>query len=247
MNRIFKSVLVGVAAASMALIGTGAATASQVSSGKAAPEIIGGTKSADRPSAVQLVFKQGGAYRGCTGTAIAASWVLTAKHCIDSVSDMTVYYSTSSTNRGPAIKADRLYPAPQGDVALLHLATPKPLADGYPVVASGRTPTANTKGIIYGFGLRANSVASDGLYQANVTVTGPGVDGYNAPAFSIKGDNGASNVGDSGGPLFIGGTIAGVLSVGDVSNPGADIHAKSRYTNATTTVIRNWIKTTSGA
>ncbi|WP_394941110.1 S1 family peptidase [Psychromicrobium sp. YIM B11713] len=245
MNKIFKSALVGVAAATLALVGTGAATAAPV--GGAAPEIIGGTKSAPTPSAVQLVFTQDGKSYKCTGTAIAASWVITAKHCIDRVTDMSVYYSNSTANRGTAIKADRLVPSPKGDIALIHLATPKPLANGYPVVATGRTPTANTKGVIFGFGNRANSVASDGLYQANVTVVEASFDGFNGPAFRIKGDNGSSNVGDSGGPLFIGGTIAGIGSISEVGNPGADIHAISRYANATTPEVRPWIKNTSGA
>ncbi|WP_394941109.1 S1 family peptidase [Psychromicrobium sp. YIM B11713] len=246
MNKIFTSALVGVAAAALALVGTGAATASPVSS-KAAPEIIGGTKSAVTPSAVQLIFKQGGEIRSCSGTAIAASWVLTARHCTEGASDMGVYYPTSSGNPGPGIKGDRSYPAPQGDISLIHLATPKPLANGYPVVASGRTPVANTKGIIFGYGQRGNSVPSDSLYQANVTVTSATTDAYNGPAFRVRGDNGISTIGDSGGALFIGGTITGVSSMGDTANANADIHATSRYGNPTTPVVRNWIKNTSGA
>ncbi|WP_394941108.1 S1 family peptidase [Psychromicrobium sp. YIM B11713] len=243
MNKIFKSVLISVAAATLALTGTGAAIASPVSSGKAAPEIIGGTKSPATPWAVQLLYTQHGDTFVCTGIAIAASWVLTADHCVSGSTGMTAYYSNSTTNRGTGITADKLYNSPQGDVALIHLSKPKPLSS-YPVVAQSYVTKAGDKGTIYGYGLRANAVLSDGLYQANVTVTGVDSDAFNGPAIHVKGDNGGANSGDSGGPLFIGGKVVGVGSSADVANPGSDIHTGTKYSNLTP--ARQWIKNTSG-
>ncbi|WP_394941106.1 S1 family peptidase [Psychromicrobium sp. YIM B11713] len=244
MHKIFTSVLAGVITASVALIGASSAPAAPLVSQSAAPEIIGGTKSPATPWAVQLVYKQAdGKTYSCTGIAIAASWVLTADHCVSDSVGMTAYYSNSTSNLGTGITADKLYNSPQGDVALVHLSKPKPLSS-YPVVAQSYVTKAGDKGTIYGYGKRANGAASDGLYQANNTVTGVGIDLFSAPAIHVKGDNGAANAGDSGGPLFIGGKIVGILSLGDVANPGADIHAGAEYTNVTP--IRQWIKNTSG-
>ncbi|WP_394941111.1 S1 family peptidase [Psychromicrobium sp. YIM B11713] len=244
MNRIFKSILVGVAAAGLALIGTGAATASPVSSSKAAPEIIGGTKSPATPWAVQILYKVGSTTNTCTGSAITASWVLTASHCVSGVTGITVYYSNSTANRGPGIAVDKIYTPTKGDVALIHLSTAKPLS-AYPTVAQSYVNKVNDQGTILGYGARYNSVATDGLYQANVVVIGTSTDVYNGPADRVRGDNGAAAPGDSGGPLFIGGKIVGVCSSADTSTPPTtNIHGVTRYSNLTS--VRQWIKNVAG-
>lgn len=245
MNKIFKSVLVGAAAASMAFLGTGAASAAPVAGGGATPDIVGGTKAPATPWAVQLVFQvkgQSGSY-GCTGEAIAADWVLTANHCIENISAMNVYYSNSTTNRGTAIKADKWSTSGKGDVALVHLSSSKDLGS-YPALADSYTAKSGDAGKIMGYGKRANAVNADGLYQANVSVLGKSTDAYNGTAVHIKGVDGAANHGDSGGPLIIGGKIVGVCSTGDDQDPGANTQAGSNYANLTAS--RSWIKSTSG-
>ncbi|AJT41823.1 S1 family peptidase [Psychromicrobium lacuslunae] len=239
MNKIFKSVLVSVGVAAMAFFGSGAANAAIAP----APEIVGGTQASATPWEVQLVFQQGSGTYGCTGEAISASWILTAQHCIDGISWMDVYYSNSTTSMGTPIAADNVYGSPYGDVALVHLSSSHSLSS-YPALASSYTPVAGATGTIMGYGLRANQVQSTGLYQANVSVLGSSTDAYGGAAVHIKGVNGASNHGDSGGPLIIGGKIVGVCSTGDSADPGADIHAGSNYANLTAS--RSWIKSTSG-
>ncbi len=243
MNKIFKSVLVGAAAASMAFLGTGAASAAPVAGGGATPDIVGGTKAPATPWAVQLVFVQNGGTYGCTGEAISADWILTANHCIDGDTSMNVYYSNSTTNRGTAIKADKWVTSGKGDVALVHLSQPKNLGS-YPALADSYTATSGDAGKIMGYGRRANAANADGLYQANVTVTGKSTDAYRGTAVHIKGVDGAANHGDSGGPLIVGGKIVGVCSTGDDQDPGANTHAGSNYANLTAS--RSWIKSTSG-
>ncbi|WP_041684408.1 S1 family peptidase [Renibacterium salmoninarum] len=243
MNKVIKSVLVGAAAASMAFLGTGVASAAPVGGGAASPDIVGGTKSAATPWEVQLIFVQNGNTYGCTGEAISSEWILTAQHCIDRTSSMNVYYSNSTTNRGTAIKADNWVGSDNGDVALVHLSQSKNLGS-YPTVADSYSANAGDKGIVMGYGRRANAAQSDGLYQANVQVLGSSTDAYNGTAVHIKGVNGASNHGDSGGPLLIGNQIVGVCSTGDSSDPGADIHAGSNYANLTDS--RQWISDTAG-
>lgn len=245
MNKIFKSVLVGAAAASMAFLGTGVASAAPVGNGSATPDIVGGTKAPATPWAVQLVFVQNGSSYGCTGEAISKDYILTANHCIDGISSMNVYYSNSNStaNRGTAIKADKWTTSGKGDVALVHLSASKDLGS-YPALADSYTANSGDAGKIMGYGLRANQVRPDGLYQANVSVLGASRDAYNGTAVHIKGGDGAANHSDSGGPLIIGGKIVGVCSTGDSSDPGADIHAGSSYANLTAS--RSWIKSTSG-
>ncbi|WP_394939722.1 S1 family peptidase [Psychromicrobium sp. YIM B11713] len=239
MNKIFKSVLIGAGAAAMALLSSGAATAATP-----APEIVGGTQAPATPWAVQLVFQQGGtASYGCTGEAISANWVLTANHCVDGTTAMKVYYSNSTTDRGPGIVVDQFKSSPYGDVALVHLSTSHALSS-YPTVATSYTTKKNDTGVIMGYGRRANAVQATGLFQANIKVLGTSSDAYLGRAVHIQGVNGAANHGDSGGPLIIGGKIVGVCSTGDTSDPGANINAGSNYANLTRHAA--WITSTSG-
>ncbi|WP_394939724.1 S1 family peptidase [Psychromicrobium sp. YIM B11713] len=238
MNKIFKSVLIGAGAAAMAFLGSGAATAATPT-----PEIIGGTKAPATPWEVQLTFELNGDQYGCTGEAISASWVLTAQHCVDGISWMDVYYSNSTSNPGTPVAADQVYGSPYGDVALVHLSSSHALSS-YPTLASSYTPTSGDAGTIMGYGLRANGVEPTGLYQASVQVLGSSTDAYNGKAVHVQGVSGASNHGDSGGPLIVGGKIVGVCSTGDVADPGSDTHAGSNYANLTDS--RSWIKTKSG-
>jgi len=194
MNKIFKSVLVGAAAASMAFLGTGAASAAPVAGGGATPDIVGGTKAPATPWAVQLVFVQNGGTYGCTGEAISADWILTANHCIDGDTSMNVYYSNSTTNRGTAIKADKWVTSGKGDVALVHLSQSKNLGS-YPALADSYTATSGDAGKIMGYGRRANAANADGLYQANVTVIGKSTDAYRGTAVHIKGVDGGPHFG----------------------------------------------------
>lgn len=217
-------------------------TATKSTSAKVTPKIIGGT-STTSPYIVQLVFGQSGGTYGCTGEAISANWVLTAQHCIDGTEWMDVYYSNSTSNPGTPVAADEVYGSSYGDVALVHLSTSKSVST-YGSLATSYTATAGDSGTIYGYGLRANQQQSTGLYKASVNVLGASTDAYSGKAVHVQGVNGASNHGDSGGPLIVGGKIVGVCSTGDEADPGSNINATSNYANLTAS--RSWIKSTSG-
>ncbi|MBA8989966.1 secreted trypsin-like serine protease [Curtobacterium pusillum] len=217
----------------------GAANAATVS-----PQVIGGEPAPSTPWEVQLVFQQGGtATFGCTGEQLNASWVITARHCVDGTTAMNVYHSNSTTNRGPATAADRLYSAPAGDIALVHLRTPKSLAS-YAQLDLGYSPRSSGTGTILGYGNRANSVPTTGLYQATVSLTGSSTDAYRGIAQHVTGVSGASNHGDSGGALVVNGRVVGVCSTGDVADPGANTHAGSNY--AVLAQSASWIRSTAG-
>ncbi|MCW1250129.1 S1 family peptidase [Acaricomes phytoseiuli] len=243
MKKLLTSILAGAAVATVAC--TGAATAgaaTMTSSDTPSPEIIGGSY-ANADWAVQLVFNQNGGTYGCTGEAISDSWVLTAQHCVDETTSMNVYYSNDTRNRGPAIRVDQFKSSSNGDVALVHLSQPKRLSS-YPQLADSYTARAGDTGTIYGYGLRANRQQADHLYKADVDVLGRSTDAYGGSAVHIQGDSGASNHGDSGGPLFVNGRIVGVCSTGDEVDPGANPQATSNYANLTAS--RSWIRSVSG-
>lgn len=207
-------------------------------------DVVGGQKAPTTPWAVQLVFQTGGtASYACTGEQVAASWVLTARHCIDGVTSMQVYHSNSTTNPGTATAVDRVAAAPSGDIALVHLSQSKTLGS-YPSLNFGFQATSSGSGTIMGYGLRANSVQSDGLYQATVGLTGRSTDAYGGVAQHLNGTTGAANHGDSGGPLIVGGQIVAVCSTGDEADPGANTRAGSNY--AVLSQSASWIRSTAG-
>lgn len=231
-------------AATAALVASGAASASAatVTGDTVTPHIIGGS-SGSSPYIVQLVFGQGGGTYGCTGEAIAPQWVLTAQHCIDGIQWMDVYYSNSVTNPGTPVAADQVGGSAYGDVALVHLSSSKYL-NSYAPLANSYSPRYGDSGTIWGYGLTANGGRPTHLNKATVNVVGSSTDAYGGSAIHVKGVDGASNHGDSGGPLFVGGVIVGVCSTGDVADPGSDIHAGSNYANLTAS--RSWIRSITG-
>lgn len=249
MQRTNRRTVALVATAALTVLagtfGATAANATTVRAGSvASPQVVGGEQAPSTPWEVQLLFQQGGTGTyGCTGEQINASWVLTAEHCVDGTTAMDVYHSNSTTNRGTATPVDKLYSAPKGDIALVHLRTPKTLSSYAPVDLAYSTRTSGT-GTIMGYGNRANSVPTTGLYQATVNLTGRSVDAYGGTAQHVTGVSGAANHGDSGGALVVGGKVVAVCSTGDSADPGADTHAGSNY--AVLTQSASWIRSTAG-
>nr|WP_236782939.1 trypsin-like serine protease [Arthrobacter sp. QXT-31] len=89
-------------------------------------DIAGGatTTVSAAPYVAQVSFDAAGTNVGCTGSQIAATWVITAKHC-NSTSLKSVRLGTSYFGSGGAIRSVAArYPAPAGDVLLLKLSTP---------------------------------------------------------------------------------------------------------------------------
>lgn len=209
----------------------------------AATRVIGGSPAPETPWAVQLVFEQDGGSYGCSGEQINKEWVLTARHCVDGDTSIDVYHSNSTTDRGPASEADDWSYSPDGDVGLIHLSTPKSL-DSYPSLNLQYSAKESGSGKIMGYGLRADGEQADQLYEADVNLIGDSTDAYEGDAQHISGDTGASNHGDSGGPLIVAGNIVGVCSTGDEADPGSDTHAGSNY--AILAGSADWISQTAG-
>ena len=238
---------IAAAFAAVAVISAGVFVAAPASALPASTEIVGGEKAPATSWAVQLEASGGsipsGYVSNCTGEQITASWILTARHCIDGIGAMNVYHSNSTTNRGAAVAVDRVSAAPAGDVALVHLRTAYTLSS-YAQLDLTATAKSSGTGTIEGYGLRANAVQSDALYRASVSLSGASTDAYSGRAQHVTGVTGASNHGDSGGPLLVGGKVVAVCSTGDSADPGANTKAGSNY--ALLSQASSWIKTTAG-
>lgn len=249
-NRIATIVGLSLSAATLTaslVAASPAVAAAPPSSPVAHTNIVGGTKSAPTNWLVQLEFgystTRGSAVYGCTGEQINASWILTARHCVDGIVYMNVYHSNSTINRGTAIAADRVYAAPRGDIALVHMSKSSALSS-YPGLNLTGSVASTGTGIIAGYGLRANTQRSDGLYQANVNLVGSSTDAFGGIAQHLTGITGAANHGDSGGPLVVNGLVVAVCSTGDSDDPGANIHAGASY--AILSQSATWIRQTAG-
>ncbi|PZE64332.1 MULTISPECIES: trypsin-like serine protease [unclassified Curtobacterium] len=239
-----KSVTAAVAAT---VIAAGLFAAAPASALTASTRVVGGEKAPTTSSIVQLEASGGDIPAGyvstCTGEQITASWVLTARHCIDGIGAMNVYHSNSTVNRGAPVAVDRVTAAPAGDIALVHLRTAYALSS-YTQLDLAATAKSSGTGTIQGYGLRANAVQSDGLYQATVSLTGASTDAFRGRAQHVTGVSGASNHGDSGGPLIVNGKVVGVCSTGDSADPGANTRAGSNY--ALLAQASSWIRSTAG-
>ncbi|APT92181.1 hypothetical protein CPHO_03965 [Corynebacterium phocae] len=148
--------------------------------------------------------------RGCTATAIAEHWVLTARHCvIEGQGNFPVYIGTEAPNRRQAQGTEAKW-APAGDIVLIKV--PEGLGmDSYATLPSEpikRDEIAQ----IYGWGVGTGKVLATAQTKTGGTYHFPGT--YNdGIMFSVRHlDKALSRPGDSGGPLFYNGAVAGVAS-----------------------------------
>lgn len=187
-----------------------------------AQAITGGERATD-PAVVQILIHtrpQGEPHR-CTGTVIAAHWVLTARHCITSdpgelettPARVAVHTSNDVRKPGPAHTVDRLVPAKDTDLALLHLARPSAVKE-MPQLSTS-SPQNGEAVTLFGYGKGRHDVRQQWLMKASLTVVGRSDTVLGEPLLVLKGVTGTSNHGDSGGPVLDGrGRLIGVNVIG---------------------------------
>ncbi|MEO3745120.1 DUF1986 domain-containing protein [Plantactinospora sp. B5E13] len=190
--------------------------------------IIGGSTVSSAPWAA-AVFSNGSFT--CSGTIIAARWVLTARHCVSgtmSVRVGSVNRSSGGVTSGVTAAYGRY------DLALLNLSTA--INTSYVTLSSAYPPVGSTNSI-YGWGMTcySNCSASTTLKTASVQVTSTNVtDAYGGRAIRSTRINGNAWRGDSGGPQFYNGAQVGVASTADgvsIQNYGSVAYNRSWITS----------------
>ncbi|HYS40767.1 MAG TPA: trypsin-like serine protease [Pseudonocardiaceae bacterium] len=173
--------------------------------------IIGGKLAGDSPWATQVSWDDTG-YE-CSGSAVAAQWVLTARHCVNSAG-MTVLIGAKQLGDGTKAVVDDKIVDPTGDLALLHLT--EPVSTTY-VTLADEDPKVGAINEIYGWGKTdPTSGPADQLKSARVKVTSVDCqDAQGGRAICSTGITGMAFNGDSGGPEMASGVEVGVCSTGD--------------------------------
>ncbi|MEU4677389.1 DUF1986 domain-containing protein [Micromonospora sp. NPDC023737] len=220
-----RSLLVAISTAMIGVVGA----ASGATAAPAGPQpIIGGGTVSSAPWAA-AVFSNGSFT--CSGSVIAAQWVLTARHCISGTMSVRIG-SVNRSSGGVTRSVSATYT--RYDLALMRLSSS--VSSSTVTLATSNPPIGSTNSI-YGWGMTCYSgcSASTVLKTANVQVTSnSATDAYGGQAIRSSRINGNAWRGDSGGPQFYNGRQVGVASTADgvnIQNYGSVAYNRSWITS----------------
>ncbi|MFH1556905.1 MAG: trypsin-like serine protease [Pseudomonadota bacterium] len=182
--------------------------------------IVGGEPASDDIAAhtVLIVSTRGAS---CTGSVVAQDLVLTAAHCVQPAGDYAVALVGEGTPRlVPALRI-AIHPSfngaqfrtrrPTPDLALMKLSEPLPARFSPARIASGGLPARGAFFLIAGFGVTADGAEKSAGKLRTALLPSIGTTGGIMARLSPQSGLAGGCVGDSGGPAFQDGEIAGVI------------------------------------
>lgn len=192
---------------------------------------------------------------GCTGTLIDSQWVLTANHCLPIVQNTQKVYIGPDMGNQEVISVKSIHETPKNaqgentyDVGLVELSEPAKTIPAKLYQPTDRAPIG-TQSQAYGWG-NLNGAWENKIPTKESTIIESNFipsKNYNFTPVTAKLDGEAKHVwGDSGGPLFIGDQLYGVLSGGSLEKEPHVMTDSTTAVYSPITELHNWFQQATG-